>query len=474
MAIRLVIGRAGSGKTRRCFDAVAAALRADPLGPPVYWIVPKQATFMTERRLTCASGLGGFCRARVLSFDTLGEEILDECGGAAVPGGTALGGARSLGHPLRKHQPPPRLFVQAVPEVTALGRQMILGHLLRKHQPALRFFGQAARQAGLATKLDATFAEFERNGRDLADLGALVDDLALIVSRSGEQQALYDKVHDLRLIYAAYTAYVGQERLDRHQRLSQVLSCMVGSRRFKGAQVYVDGFASFTEYERRVLAQLGEVCDTVEIMLLMDPASPLLANPHLQPTELGWFHSMEETYRRLWFTFVEEGVAVEETVVVQPVHRFTAPALASVESQLQWRFSIAREEPAGVEMIEATDRRAEVDAVARRIRALWREGVRLREIAVLCRDLDPYHELISASFREHDIEYFVDRRRQVGHHPLLQFCRACLAIAQSAWPHDAVMTVLKSGLSGLSDEEADELENYVLQHRVRGSAWPQE
>src|SRR5947207_37363 len=111
MAVRLVIGRAGSGKTRRCLDAVVAACRADPLGPPVYWIVPKQATFMTERHLTCSAGLDGFCRARILSFDTLGEEILHECGGAAIP------------------------------EVTPLGRQMILGHLLRKHQLALRFFG---------------------------------------------------------------------------------------------------------------------------------------------------------------------------------------------------------------------------------------------------------------------------------------------------------------------------------------------
>src|SRR6478672_7904931 len=149
MSVRLVIGRAGTGKTKRCFDAVTAACRADPLGPPVYWLVPRQATFMTERMLTCQSDLGGFIRARVLSFDALGEQILSECGGAAIP------------------------------EVTALGRQMILGHLLRKHQPNLRFFGRAARQAGLATKLDATFAEFERNGRDLADLGALVDDLAL-------------------------------------------------------------------------------------------------------------------------------------------------------------------------------------------------------------------------------------------------------------------------------------------------------
>jgi ATP-dependent helicase/nuclease subunit B len=442
MPVRLVIGRAGSGKTRRCFDAVVAALRAQPLlGPPVYWIVPKQATFMTERMLTCAPGLGGFLRARVLSFDALGEEVLAECGGAAVP------------------------------EVTAIGRQMILGHLLRRHQQELRFFAQAARQSGLASKLDSTFADFERNGRNSDDLARLESDLATIAQRTGKQQSLADKVHDLRLIYDAYTAYLGQERLDRHRRLGQVLDCIGGSRKLEGASVYVDGFSSFTEYERQVLAKLGKVCRSIQIMLLMDDKSPLLDDFHLQPAELRWFHPIERTYRQLRLTFQQEHVPVDETEVLREVHRFRAPALAEVERQLEWRLHISRLEPDGIEMIEAANRRAEVDAVARRIRRLWREGVRLRDIALLVRDLEPYHELISASFREHEIEYFVDRPRQVGHHPLVQFCRACLAIAHSSWPHEAVMTVLKSGLSGLADEDADDLENYVLEHRIKGSAW---
>ena len=85
MSVRFVIGRAGTGKTRRCFDAIVEALRADPLGPPIYWILPKQATFMAERELTCASGLEGFCRARVISFETLGADVLANCGGDAVP-----------------------------------------------------------------------------------------------------------------------------------------------------------------------------------------------------------------------------------------------------------------------------------------------------------------------------------------------------------------------------------------------------
>ncbi|HEY7119268.1 MAG TPA: hypothetical protein VH475_21945, partial [Tepidisphaeraceae bacterium] len=323
MSVRMVIGRAGSGKTKRCFDAVVAALRADPLGPPIYWLVPRQATFMTQRMLTCQSGLGGFVRARVLSFDALGEQVLAECGGAAVP------------------------------EVTPLGRRMILGHLLRRHQGELRFFAQAARHSGLAHKLDATFADFERNGRDAADLAALEADLTTIVERTGEQQALYDKVHDLRLIYDAYTAYLGQDRLDRHRRLEQVLSCISTSRQFQGARVYVDGFAAFTEYERQVLAHLGKVCDVVEVMLLMDPRSTLLDDPHRLPNEFEWFHAVEQTYRQLHFTFVQENVVVEETVVLPHVHRFRTPALATLERQIQWHESISREDPAGIELIEA-------------------------------------------------------------------------------------------------------------------------
>src|SRR2546421_10775935 len=100
MPVTFVIGRAGSGKTARCFRALTEAMRQDPLGPPLFWLVPKQATFMAERDLTCGSGLGGFCRARVVSFESFGRLIAEECGGSSVP------------------------------EVTPLGRQMILGHLL--------------------------------------------------------------------------------------------------------------------------------------------------------------------------------------------------------------------------------------------------------------------------------------------------------------------------------------------------------
>ncbi len=68
MAVRFILGRAGTGKTHFCFERILQAIRDKPLGPAIYWIVPRQATFITERQLACAGGLGGYFRAEFSTF----------------------------------------------------------------------------------------------------------------------------------------------------------------------------------------------------------------------------------------------------------------------------------------------------------------------------------------------------------------------------------------------------------------------
>jgi ATP-dependent helicase/DNAse subunit B len=509
MAVQFVIGRAGSGKTRRCLAAILAALRDEPLGPPVYLILPKQATFQAERALACAAG--AFCRARVVSFEQLGREIFAWAGGNVIP------------------------------EVTPLGRQMVIGHLLRQLKPRLRFFASSARQPGLAVELDAAFAEFERSGKTVAELDTIIDDLTVAGPVDVDGVSLLAKLRDLRLVYDAYTTFLGQERLDPHRRLQQVLGCLDGCPPLRGATVYVEGFTEFSDHERRLLAGLAKVAARLTITLPLDPASPLLCDPHALPDEAGLFLQPEQTYRRLWFTFAEENVTVEKPLRLTDAHRFAEPVLAMLERamfpervdhdprhgaeptlfdtgpasrQTGPRASVlahgtpkhtpvdtvpgpdrsvdtivgpdrspgchghvlmpvepGRAPPPPVRLTLAPHRPAEVDAAARGIRALWRQGYRLRDIAVLVRDLEPYHALIDASFREHGIAHFVDRRRTAAHHPLLQFVRSVFQIVRFEWPNEAVLGLMKSGLAGLSLAEADEVENYVDAHRIRGEAW---
>jgi ATP-dependent helicase/nuclease subunit B len=435
MGVRFIIGRAGSGKTGRCFDRIVRECREEPLGPPIYWLLPRQATFQAERQLVCASGLAVVCRALVLSFSQLGELVSQQCGGIAIP------------------------------QTTAGGRQMILGHLLRTHQNELQFFRSVARQPGLAGELDQAFSELERYGKSADDVLAERGD----GGRGGDPVSA--KFHDLQLLYAKYTEYLGQDWLDPHRRQRQVIECIGAWPALEGASIYVDGFFDFAEQERQLLAALARGCAAMEITLLMDPGSAVLGDSERRPEAMSLFYRTEQTYRRLRESFRELGVAVEEPVLLGDAQKSATAALKRAESQLFGRAPRGSGDAEGIHLIEAPSRRAEVDAVARHIRGLVKDGLRFRDVAVLGRDLDPYHDLIAASFAEHELPCFIDRRRPAAHHPLVRFLRFLPALAGGQWPHDAMMGMLKSGLLGVSPDEADEVENYVLAHRIRGSAW---
>ena len=68
MELRFLLGPAGSGKTYRCVAGVREALRSGPVGLPLLFIAPKQATFQLERQVMADGTVGGFTRLEILSF----------------------------------------------------------------------------------------------------------------------------------------------------------------------------------------------------------------------------------------------------------------------------------------------------------------------------------------------------------------------------------------------------------------------
>ena len=79
--LKLILGRAGSGKT------TAMIRRACEQGQerPQLMLVPEQQSHETERALCAAGGDGVSLYAEVLSFRQLGERVLSQLGGIAAP-----------------------------------------------------------------------------------------------------------------------------------------------------------------------------------------------------------------------------------------------------------------------------------------------------------------------------------------------------------------------------------------------------
>ncbi|MCX8037217.1 MAG: PD-(D/E)XK nuclease family protein [Candidatus Sumerlaeia bacterium] len=481
MALQFIFGRAGSGKTHLCLEAVREQLRLTQRGPALVLLVPEQATYQTERALVATPGLGGYSRARVLSFRRLAYEVLLEVGGAALP------------------------------PIEAAGKQMVLRAIVRRRSGQLRLFGQSARQRGFVERLTATLSEFRNYGFWAGRLRAT---LAQLESRGEGDSLLAAKLHDLALVIEDYEAFLAGRYVDPDGHLDIAAERLALPNTFHGAHVWVDGFASFTGQEERVLLALMRVAAEVKIALCLDGhecgaadtgrdenrpakagAAERLVSDNPQSTihnpqgsgSLSMFALLEETRDRLTELARREGLLVLPPRWLpepgQPTRFTNSPALALLERRL-FAFSSPNpqsviqnlkpkiENPHWITLTAAADQRCEVRDVAAEILRLCREeGFRFREIAVIVRDLVPYQALIETIFSDYEIPHFIDIRRDVAHHPLVELVRAALGVVVRRWASEEVIRFAKTDLAPLERAAVDKIENYVLEHGIEGDAW---
>lgn len=437
LGLRFILGRAGEGKTQLILDNIRQALDREPDGAPIVLLVPEQATFQMEYALTTASGRG-LMRAQVLSFRRLAYRVLTETGGAArIP-------------------------------IGELGKRMVLRELLERHKTSLRVFGKSANRPGFADCLARTIGEMKTyliNPGNLENACGFLDQTAVL---------LKDKLFDLALLYKELQHYLEPRYTDPDDLLSLLAEKIVHANFFKDAEFWIDGFKGFTPQEIAVLEKILQVAGEVNIALTMDKAC--LTVP---PSADTLFFPTWETFVKLTRAAEKTCTQIHDPVILEhePPLRFNkSPDLAFLERHM---FSYPAPKFNGasgsIKIVAAANRRAEVEACAREIIRLVRDnGYRWRDIAVLLRDLEPYHELISNIFRDYDIPLFIDRKRYVMHHPLIELIRSALEVVIKNWAYEPVFRYLKTDLVPVDRENVFKLENYVLAHGIRGSKWTAE
>ncbi|TEB17302.1 ATP-dependent helicase/deoxyribonuclease subunit B [Pelotomaculum sp. FP] len=435
MSIRFIIGRAGTGKTRACLDAVREELLRRPAGPPLILLVPEQATFQTEYSLASTPGLQGFIRAQALSFRRLAYRVLQEVGGAA-----------------RAH-------------IGELGKRMLLRRLLDHRKGQLKAFRRSASQPGFTDTLARALGEMKTYCVGPAEIELALSSL----QAAGGTDQLADKLEDLSLLFSSLEEALADRFTDPDDYLNLLADRLERSEAVRGATVWVDGFSGFTPQEYRVLAALARTARQVNITLCAGSES--LAG---KPEETDLFYPIRETYETLAEMAVQEKISVERPLILDGAnHQQFSSSIAYLEKHyFNWLAAPKPGAAVGVTLAAAAGPSAEVEGVAREITALCRDqGFRYRDIGIILRDLGAYADLISIIFTDHGIPFFIDQKRQVMSHPLVELVRSALETAVMDWSYNPVFRFLKTDLAPVSREEVDLLENYVLAHGIRGSRW---
>lgn len=445
MAVQFVIGRAGTGKTQFCVDALVAESRRDPLGPPLFWLMPEQATFMSEQRLLAAPEMAGSFRLRVLGFRRLCLFLAEE-----------------LNLPLG-------------PEISPTGRHLLLARAVLACRDQLTAYRQAAEAPGFPARVDQMLREFIQGRLNAQQLRAAAAELQAhrphgIAPAKSVQSILEDKLHDLALLLESWERVKPVGSVDRETLPNLLENALAADDRLHGASIYVDAFSSMSVTEIRLLTLLANKVKTMVITLLADPASPAIAHPGMAPAAPGVFHRTEQLYQRLWRSLQSSGAEIAEPILLHTSHRSRqSPALGHIASQLfsDAPCSSTNVSCAGaVELLSCMSPEEEVLYAGRRIRAMVAAGMRYREIGIIVSDLARYAPLLRPTFTALEIPFFLDQRQSLKFHPLVELLHSVIALARHGFSRTDMQALLKTSLVGLDEAEACALDNYFLAHGI--------
>lgn len=486
--VRFILGPAGSGKTYRCLAEIRAALQAEPEGLPLVLLAPKQATFQLERQLLADRALPGYTRLHIVSFERLARLVF-----------------RQLSRPL------PRLLAEE-------GRVMVLRAILAQGQPHLKLFGASARQPGFADQLSQLLRELQQHQfgperlrrllstpcapspqpfalpAEARPVPQLPERVKESPSGSPSQGAaatpgpvapleadehLSAKLHDLACVLEAYQEWLRAHRLhDTDSLLSlaaEALEQASAAPELRLGGLWLDGFAQMTPQERRLVVAVLRRCPRATLAFCLE------AEPTANPCWHSPWARVARTYRQCLAevqALPEAEIEIEVLARQAERGRFSAqPVLAHVErywaQPRPWSGPVQAGESA-VRVVICPNPEAEAVFAAREIlRAVREHGLRFRDVAVLVRSLDLYHEPVRRVFSRYEIPFFLDRRESIAHHPLAELTRFALRTVAFGWRLADWLATLKTGLVPATDADIDELETEALARGWQGQAWRQ-
>lgn len=437
MSLRMITGRTGSGKTTKCLNEIKKALIANPNGQPIIYIVPEQMTFSSEYRLATDPMIGGMIRAQVYSFSRLAWRILQETGGIS-----------------RYH-------------LSSVGINMLIRKIIEDQRENLNIFQRAADKQGFVQQIERMITEFKR-------YCIRPEELIFEGSDGTDEKVLQDKLTDLELIYRQFEDEVFGKYIDSEDYFHLLSEKISGSAYLKDAEIYIDGFHSFTPQEYMVIKELMKHCNRVTIALTSNES-----RFETGPDELDLFRLTSEACYSITELAKAEGIENEEPILLSEQQKWKQPSLQHLEGKFDARPATPFHGQTAIHIGQAANRRAEIEGIAREIRQLVRtKDYRYRDIGLLIRNGTDYHEIIEPLFTDYQIPFFIDQKRTMLNHPLIELIRSSLEVIHSFWRYEPVFRVIKTELvyplqenAGRMREKMDKLENYVLANGVKGSKW---
>ena len=420
--LKIVFGRSGYGKTEYIFNKIKEiALTSDK---EILLITPEQYSLIAERRLLVDLGEDNVGKVTNSSFSRIADDAAREFGGEQLE---ALSkGSKAV------------LMLQAI----------------ERCKDKFLLFNRKIDSYSFVSSMIKIYDEMKScnlNGKQIE-----------ILSSNIKSTALFNKLHDISLIMNSYDEIIKDRYLDPADELTRLYSRLADKQYFSNKIIFIDGFNGFVAQEYKILELIISEAKEVTITLCSDTKNP--------DDQHGLFAYVNNSAKILEKIALKAEIKYSYEILTEN-RRAESTVLSTIEKSFLCSNSSAVKNDGSVNLYAASNIADECAQVSREIRKLLRNGYKASEIAVITRDLEKYRDELSYCFKKYEIPFFYDERQPVKTQPLVVFIEYLFRCVNLSLRSDDILSLVKSGITYIDDEEINALENYVYLWNINGSKW---
>ncbi len=422
MGLKIVYGRAGTGKSEYCYREIANLIKNKE---KIYIITPEQFSFIAEKKLLEAIKEQAVLNAEVITFNRMAFRVINEVGGVNNN------------------------------NITKCGKAMLIYSILNNQKKNLKFLGKNDENVELAMR---TITELKKHEITIELIKEEINKV--------ENIGLKNKLQDINIIYEQFQNQIKDNYIDETDLLTELSEKILQTNMFKGSHIYIDEFAGFTSQEYNIISKLLKVAKNVTITACIDNIN------FNTDKDSDVFYCNKLTISKILDILKEHNENFEE-IRLEEQKRYKTPELQHLEKNIyENKYKQYKKETENIQLFLAQNQYSEIENVAKNIKKLVNnKGYMYKDISVITKNLDSYSNLAKAIFNQYEIPVFIDEKKDLSQNIIVQYILSVLEIFKNNWSTNSIFNYLKTGFINIDEEEIFKLENYATKWGIKQKKW---
>ncbi len=274
----------------------------------------------------------------------------------------------------------------------------------------------------------------------------------LKVASQSTQGILSDKLSDISKIYSLYEDYLSKNGLeDQSSMLKYLPEEIEKDKNMQNTEVFLVGYNSFTKQTRNAISSLLKVAKSVTAILVGGENK---------------FAYVNESYNHFIYLCKEQNIEVEKKVINDEIDVENKKIIDGLFNPI--KSSKEKIQTDKIYFYASKNPIEEAYKVASIIKSdVIKKGFRYRDFNVIIPQDDLiYQDCIKKAFDNLEIPYFIDNKKKVENHPLVNFVLCYLNVFRKGFSLNTILPFAKNPLICEDKNFLDKFENYLYKFNV--------